>query len=50
MKQSGPWNAEEVAEDRDPLDLLDGGLQEWDPFVDWFVAYWLSRGYEVLRG
>jgi hypothetical protein len=32
------------------LDLSKEGLEGWDPFVDWFVSYWLSRSREVLRG
>jgi hypothetical protein len=32
------------------LDLSEDDLAGWDPFVDWFVSYWLSRGSEVLRG
>jgi hypothetical protein len=32
------------------LDLSEDGLAGWDPFVNWFVTYCLTRGHEVLRG
>jgi hypothetical protein len=33
-----------IEDDGSLLDLSEDGLAGWDPFVNWFVTYWLTRG------